>query len=387
MRLLQPQTVQELAERASRDGSPVLSVYLNLDPVNPVIRRGGHKLALDGMLKELESQIKDEHRLKQFQEDAEWVRQKVEYLIPKGRSLVFFCDVSESFHFGEDLPIRLANQAWYGSTPYVRLLREAMNEYERYGLVLVDREKARFFVITMGQIEEVSDVFQDPPFKHRSTAGSDQMRSQMVNQRRAAQWSEWFLRDASTILHDIIKEYSVDRIILAGPEEVTAEMSRLLPRVVASRLVDRVRMAVTAKGSEVLQMAMPVIDRIGREQERALVNDLVTIAQKSNPTVEKAVLGVNAVMDALNQGRVHRLIYSSGLAMGGYQCAGCEVLLDHCPPDCKCPYCSNQLEETEDLLWFATERVLTMGGRSEEIRDSEARGQLESRGGIGAFLR
>jgi len=178
-----------------------------------------------------------------------------------------------------------------------------------------------------------------------------------------------------------------DRIILAGPEEVTAEMSRLLPRVVASRLVDRVRMAVTAKGSEVLQMAMPVIDRIGREQERALVNDLVTIAQKSNPTVEKAVLGVNAVMDALNQGRVHRLIYSSGLAMGGYQCAGCEVLLDHCPPDCKCPYCSNQLEETEDLLWFATERVLTMGGRSEEIRDSEARGQLESRGGIGAFLR
>jgi peptide subunit release factor 1 (eRF1) len=365
----------------------VLSVYLNVDPANPVNRRGGYKLALDGMLKELESQIKEENRLKQFQEDAEWVRQKVEYLIPKGRSLVLFCDVSESFHFDEDLPIRLANQAWYESTPYVRLLREAMDEYERYGLVLVDREKARFFVITMGQIEEVSDVFQDPPFKHRSTAGSDQMRSQMVNQRRAAQWSEWFLRDASTILHDIMKQYSVDRIILAGPEEVTAEMARLLPKAVASRLVDRVRMAVTAKGSEVLQMAMPVIDRIAREQERELVSDLVTISQKSNPTVEKAVLGVNAVMDALNQGRVHRLIYSSGLALSGYCCAGCEVLMDHCPPDCKCPYCSSELEETEDLLWHATERVLAMGGRSEEVRDSEARAQLGLGGGVGAVLR
>jgi peptide subunit release factor 1 (eRF1) len=146
-------------------------------------------------------------------------------------------------------------------------------------------------------------------------------------------------------------------------------------------------MAVTAKGSEVLQMAMPVIDRIARGQERALVNDLATIAQKSNPTVEKAVLGVDAVMDAVNQGRVHRLIYAGGLAIKGYQCAGCEVLLDHCPADCKCPYCSNPLEETEDLLWFATERVLNTGGRSEEIRDPEARSLLESHGGIGAFLR
>jgi peptide subunit release factor 1 (eRF1) len=387
MRLLQPQAVQELAERASRDGSPVLSVYLNLDPTNPVNRRGGYKLALDGMLKELESQIKEESRLKQFQEDADWVRQKVEYLIPRGRSLVLFCDVSDAFYFEEDFPVRLANQVWYGSTPYVRLLREAMDEFERYGLVLVDREKARFFVITMGQIEEVSDVFQDPPFKHRSTSGSDQMRSQMVNQRRAAQWSEWFLKDASAILHDIMTKYGVDRIILAGSEEVTAEMSRLLPRAVASRLVDRVRMAVTARAGEVLQMAMPVIERIAREQERDLVNDLVTIARKSNPTVEKASLGVDAVMDAVNQGRVHRLIYASGLDLGGYHCAGCEVLLDQCPPDCRCPYCSSPLEEIEDLLWYVTEKVLNTGGRSEEIRDAEARAMLESHGGIGAFLR
>ncbi len=387
MRLLKPQTVQELAERASRDGSPVLSVYLNLDPTNPVNRRGGYKVALDGMLKELEAQIKDDGRLKQFQEDADWVRQKVEYLIPRGRSLVVFCDVSESFHFEEDLPVRLANQVWYGSTPYVRLLREAMDEYERYGLVLVDREKVRFFVVTMGQIEEVSDVFQDPPFKHRSTSGSDQMRSQMVNQRRAAQWSEWFLKDAAAILHDIMNRYSVDRIILAGPEEVTAEMARLLPRAVASRLVERVRMAVTAKPADVLQTALPVIDRIAREQERELVNDLVTIARKSSPTVEKAILGAEAVMDAVNQGRVHRLIYAGGLAIRGHHCAGCGVLMDHCPPDCGCPYCSTPMDETEDLLWYASEKVLNAGGKSEEIRDSEARAGLEAQGGIGAFLR
>lgn len=387
MNMLQPQAIQELAERPSRNGSPVLSVYLNVDPTNPVNRRGGYRLALDGMLKGLESQIKEETRLKQFQEDAEWMRQKVEYLIPKGKSIVLFCDVSETFFFEEDLPIRLANQAMYAGTPYVRLLREALEEYERYGVVLVDREKVRFLVITMGQIEEVSDVFREPPFKHRSTSGSDQLLSQMVNQRRAAQWSEWFLKDASATLHDIMNKHNVDRIILGGAEEVTAEMARLLPKTVASRLVDRVRVSVTARAGEVLEVAMPIIERIEREQERELVENLVTIARKSNPTVEKAILGVEAVLDAVNQGRVYRLVYPSGFMISGYQCAGCDVLLDHCPPDCKCPYCSNPLEQTEDVFWYASERVLNTGGRNEEIRDPEARAQLEGNGGIGAFLR
>jgi peptide chain release factor subunit 1 len=387
MSMLQPQAIEELAERASRDGSPVLSVYLNLDPTNPVIRRGGYRLALDGLLKGLESQIKEENRIKQFYEDAEWMRQKVEYLIPRGRGLALFCDVSEDFYFEQDLPIRLASQAWYTNTPYVRVLREAMDEFERYGLVLVDRTRVRLFLITMGQIDEVSDVFQDPPFKHRSTSGTDQLLSQMVNQRRATHWSEWFLKDASTILHDIMIRYNIDRIILGGAEEVTAEMARLLPKAVVSRLVDRVRVPVTAKAGDVLEVAMPVIERIERQQERDLVGDLVTIARKSNPTVEKAVAGLEAVLDAVNQGRVHRLVYPTGFTLNGFQCAGCDVLLDHCPPDCKCPYCASSLDAIEDILWYASEKVLNTGGRTEEIRDAEARAYLENNGGIGAFLR
>ncbi len=216
MNIVQPQMIQELAERRIRDGSPVLSVYLNLDATDPLNRRSNCKAALDRMLKDIESQIDDETKLKHFREDAEWVRQKVEFRLPKGKSLLLFCDVSESFYYEEDLPVRMATQAWFGNTPYTRPLLETMGEYERYGVVLVDRERARFFVIFMGVIEEVSDVFQDPPVKHRSTAGSDHMRSQMIFQRRAATWSNWFLKDVSDILHDLIKRLHIDRILLAG---------------------------------------------------------------------------------------------------------------------------------------------------------------------------
>jgi len=387
MAVIQPHIIQELSHRPVKEGSPVLSVYLDLDPANPSNRRSGHKLALDSMLKEIESQIDDSGKLVQFRDDAEWVRQKAEFHLPKGRSFILFSDVSESFHFEEDLPIRMANQVWYGNTPYVRPLLEALKEYERYGVVLVDREKARFFVITMGSIEEVSDVFQEPPVKHRSTAGSDHMRSQMIFQRRAAKWSESFLKDVSDILDDIILRYHVDRIILGGPEEVTAELHRLLPRSVAPKVADRVRMSATAKSREVLDLSMPVLEQIEKQREQFMVSDLITIARKTKPTVEKAVLGFDATLDAVNQGRVHRMFYPGGLKVRGYRCGSCDVLLDHIPPGGKCPYCSKPLEDVDDMIWLASERVLSMGGKIEEIRGEEARSWLISAGSIGASLR
>jgi peptide chain release factor subunit 1 len=338
-------------------------------------------------LKDIEMQIDDEARLRHFREDAEWVRHKVDFHLPKGKSLLLFCDVSVSFYFEEDLPIRMATQAWYGNTPYVRPLLEAMEEYERYGVVLVDRERARFFLISLGVIEEVSGILQEAPVKHRSTAGSDHMRSQMVFQRRAATWSGWFLKDVSDNLHDLIKVFDIDRILLAGPEDVTAELQRLLPKAVAARVVDRVRISASAKAGEVLDLAFPIIEKLERQQEIGLVQDLVTIARKTEPAVKKAVLGLNATLDAVNQGRVYRLLYSSGVKLAGYRCPGCEVLLDQAPADRNCPYCSKLLERVEDMLWLASERVLEMGGRSEEIRGAEARIDLDAAGKIGAFLR
>jgi hypothetical protein len=45
------------------------------------------------------------------------------------------------------------------------------------------------------------------------------------------------------------------------------------------------------------------------------------------------------------------------------------------------------LEVVEDMLWLASERVLEMGGRSDEVRGAEARKQMDAAGKIGAFLR
>jgi len=184
MMVLQPHSIRELSERPMRPESPVLSVYLDFDPSAPTNRRGGYKLALEEMLKQIETQLTEDSKRRHFHEDAAWTRKQVELNMPKGRSLVLFCDASDNFFYRQDLAIRLANQVWYGDTPYTRPLVQAVNEHERYGVVLVDKENARFFVFSMQTIEELDKAFQTPAVRHRRTAGSDHLRSQMTLQSR-----------------------------------------------------------------------------------------------------------------------------------------------------------------------------------------------------------
>ena len=266
--VLQPQMIRELTERVTRPESPVLSVYLNFGPSAHTNRRGGYKLALEEMLKQIETQLTEDSKRRHFQEDAAWARKQVELHIPKGRSLVLFCDASDNFFFQRDLAIRLANQVWYGDTPYTRPLVQALNEYERYGVVLVDKENARFFVVSMQTIEELDKAFQTPPVRHRSTAGSDHLRSQMTLQRRAATWSGWFLKEVAEILDEIIRNESIDGIIVAGQEDITAELLRLLPKAVTARVVDTVRIPINAKPSEVMEISLPLVEAIERTLDR-----------------------------------------------------------------------------------------------------------------------
>ena len=387
MKALHPSALESLARRRAPEGSWILSVYLNMDPQVRASRRGAHKLVLEQMLRDLEAALEDPQAVEHFQEDAEWVRNQVSLHIPRGKSLVLFCDISEGYTYHEDLPVRLPNGAWYERRPYIRPLLDAWQEYERTGIVVVDREKARLLVASLGEVEEVEEAFQTPAVRHRATAGTDHMRSQMVFQRRAATWSHWFLKEVADSLHDMIEEHGIDRVVLAGPEEVTAELKRILPKGVLARVVARVRAPVTAKAKELMDVVTPVLRELDAAREKDLVAECITSARKAQAESPKAVLGLDAVLDAVNQGRVYQILVPTGFSASGWHCPTCDVLLDHAPARETCPYCSGSLQEMDDVVWAACDRVLAMGGKVEEIGADGAKETLRKDGPLGAFLR
>lgn len=388
MNIFRQETLKNLKERNPKEGSPVLSVYLNIDPAVPTNAKGGYRTILDQMLTRIEKEISHDGNLKtHFDEDSQWIIKRVETLIPGGKTLVAFCDISEGFTYEEEIPLRLPNFVIYEDVPYIRPIIEAMDEYERYAICLLDSEKARLFLFSFGQLEEIQDTINLAPVKHRKTVGTDHMRSQTIFKRRAETWTNWFLKDTSSRIYDLMEESKAQYLILMGPNEVTSELFRLLPKTLQEKVVARLRMSTKSKTDEVLETILPVVEERERTNELRIVTDLITAANKLGPASDKAVIGINPTLDVVNQGRAYLLVYPSGTQIKGYFCPKCEVLLDHPPSETRCPYCSETLETADDLIWLASEKVMASGGKIEEVKSEDASKQLLSHGIMGAFLR
>ena len=57
------------------------------------------------------------------------------------------------------LPVSLPTEARYRPDPYLRPLLETLDEHERHGVVLLDRQQARLFSVFLGEIEEHREAF------------------------------------------------------------------------------------------------------------------------------------------------------------------------------------------------------------------------------------
>ncbi len=378
--MIRPSDIRKLADWPPRPESPVLSVYLDVDQSKAVNLNRGFEASLKHMLQSIEGQLEDKQARTQFQEDAGRVWEFMARYEPHGKGLVLFCDASEDFWWHHEVRAPLLNDAHWAETPYLRPLLELLDEYERYGVILTDHKRSRLFTVFMGEIEEHHDAFARAPVRHLKTTGTDRMWSQMHFQRRSEVHAKWHLKHVAEMMAHLADEYALDRLILAGTVEATGELRRLLPKRLESKIVAVLPLAVEAKQHEVLEETLAVEERVERERERRLVEELIVAAEKG----QQAVLGLEATIVALQEHRIWRLVYAEGYRAPGAECANCGELV--AGQRQACPYCGGSLIAIEDLVERAGEKVFELGNEVEQVR-GEAAARLRECGRIGAYLR
>lgn len=372
--------LEQLMKREPKPGSPTLSVYLSTDPSRPGNTRRSFQAVLSQMLRSIEEQLKEQPLQKQFAEDAERVRQVVETHVPREKSLAIFCDSSEDLFWLRGLQVRVRDDAHWDDAPYLRPLLEALDEYERYGVVLIEHGRSRLFTVFMGEIEEHVDAFATASVRHLKSTGTDHLWSQKQFQRKKDVHALWHLKHAAQLLDRLSVQYAFDRLILAGTEEVTSAFERILSKRLRTRVVDRMPLPFTASADQVLKTTQHVIEQIERETERQLVDKVLQDAAAKH----QAVAGLEATLLALQEERIWRLLYVDGLQQTGGQCSRCSAL---CANSCqRCPYCGGSLSPVKDLIDAIAQRVVEAGAKVEPVQ-GEAAQKLASVGGIGAQLR
>jgi peptide chain release factor subunit 1 len=370
--------IEAIVEREAVPDSPVLSVYLDLDQSKASNLHRRFEASLQEMLRSIEARL-DESRLKSFAADAERARHYVARLEPRAKGLVLFCDESKNFFWPREIMASVRNNARWSDTPYIAPLLVILDEYERYGVILVDKAHARLFTVFIGEIEEHYDPLAPAPVRHVKTSGTDHILSESRFQHKAAMHVHWHLKHVAELLDKLVDQYGFDRLLLAGPVEATSELQHLLSKRVRTRVAGRLVLPMRANEREVLDAALRVEQQVERQMEKQIVEEL--IAGDAHHPVS---LGLERTVRALCEERIWRLVYAGGFSPSGGQCTNCAMLFARTQGSCD--YCGAAIKRVDDLLEQMLERVLEQDGRVEEVA-GDAAARLRQVGSIGAVLR
>ncbi len=356
--------------------SPTLTLYVDIDQNTMSNRNRGFVVQAEALLKELRAKNNDNGRL----EDATTrALELVERIDPQGRSALVVVHAEGEPAEIHQSQVRFPASAYWRRGAFLRPVVEAMDEHERYGIVLTDSTRARLFTVQLGEIKEHHDLLSETAPRTRAVGG-DQWRAQKRHDRRHDEGATSHAKRVIDALHDLALHEPFDRLIVGGPPKAAGQLVRLLPRRLHGKLVETISIPVTATKHEVLDGILSVQQEMERRQEVALVEAVTAELHDGG----KAVVEAASVLDAVNQARVWTLLYRKGLVIQGGECRSCGGFTVNA--DAPCGDCGGMVEMLPQLLDVVSQRVLDVGGRVEVV-DGAAAERLAGMGSIAALLR
>ncbi|MEW6215736.1 MAG: Vms1/Ankzf1 family peptidyl-tRNA hydrolase, partial [Nitrospirota bacterium] len=293
------------------------------------------------------------------------------------KGLTLFSSSENSFWKEYHLGIPLRNELIINKNPYTKPLMDILDTYQRYAVLLVDKESARIFVVHLGEIVEYGEVYTpDIPGKHKK--GGWFALSQNHYERHIDYHIGLHLKDVIEKLDSFISGEYIGRLIIGGSDEAVSMVKGMLHKMVLDKVIGTVKIEMFAKNDEVLSKVEPIVSYYEKKKEKETVEALITKSMKN----ENAVLGLDNVINALQEQRVMKLVVLKDYKASGYSCRSCGFLTAQKVDSC--PYCKGEVEAIDYIVELAGEKAIQQGALVEVVSDEK---RLQDAGSIGAFLR
>lgn len=369
------QELKELAEYQSKT-APVLSVYLNVDSTQLTVDQS--RLALKGMLKSAADKAsRQDIKAVEKYFDLEYDR--------RSKGIVILSCAAQDFWRVYPLAVPVDDHVYVSSQPYIKPLADILDIYDRYGVVLVNREGARLYLFYLGALQDVTGTYgqelragrQDAAGRGgRSGRGSSQGDWTASLEHRIDQLAERNLREVGELTQRFYKAGQCERIILAGTDENRARFMGLLSRDLQDKVVGSFAIDMGASVLDVLERSLEVIQTSEAERKAGLVQAVITAAHKGNGS-----LGLANTLNAVQEQRVQTLVISQGFRAPGSVCTHCAYLTLRKVNEC--PVCGGSAQIRDDIVDDLLHRALVNDVEVVFVQDEA----LEEAGSIGALWR
>jgi peptide chain release factor subunit 1 len=326
---------------------PVLSLYLDLrsnyrgrDNFEPFLR--------NELAERVATFAESGPERESLNRDVEKVRNHVVELDSALNGMaVFSCSGADFF---EAIPLLVApldgHHVHIGDQAHLYPLARLIDQYPRYLAVLADTHSARIFVFAANALEKLDHV-EGVKTKRHKVGGWSQARYQRHVENFRAQHA----KEVADVVSRIAREESIEQIVIAGDEVIVLLLRAELPKDIAERVIDVVKLGIRAPQREVLETTIAALRHKDAETDRERVDELIG-AYRGNGL---GVAGLAKTRKAFELGQVDELLLPGNADQIGREAA-------------------------DELIARASQTSAT-------VRIIEDASLLAPLGGVGAFLR
>lgn len=376
MALLRPAELKRLAQLRSEHGV-IISLYLNVDG-----RKYSHKQDYEAELKILIKQalkqwLENGQLSKEWQtalkEDLNAVYEYVtgEFQRQGYKGLVIFMSGPDKIWQVYPLAVAVPTRLIISREAYTKILSTVLDEHKRFCTVVVDRKKARYFTVYLGQIEEHQGVFVNEWVPDKVKEGEWAGLKQSRIARHIEDHILHHLKDCAGFTFNFFQAHHFDYLIIGGHKELTTKFKTLLHPYLKARLAGVFVSEPDSSLTDILAKSLQVEEEIEKAEEKKVLSKLTEAKGLT-------VVGLKDTVAALNKGQVSSLVIKDSFYPEGWFCLKDYFLS---VKDEVCPVCGRRLEYTEDLSEAMVQTAIERHAKVETIMHLDFPQQ------VGALLR
>lgn len=372
------QQVRRLVEH--RDGHPVVSLYVDLDPerfATAPARSSQIRSLIDQAAREVKADDSLSHddrvalrgdlrRIDEFLHSREAP-------FKGARALAVFCSSPDGLFETIPLSRPVSSRVVVGTHAHVEPMLAVLQE-RRWLVALVNRREAWLWAGSPDRLQQHGRVSDDVHGQHDQGGWS-----QARYQRSVEKDVDDHLRNVAAAIETHWRAERPDRLAVGGPQETVPRLLELLGEDVRRQLASaRIDVDLSEAGERHVQEAVErVVEEDDRRSERELLDRLAEGAGGGG----RATVGLADSVEALNERRVAHLLLDPGLDGQALRCPACGLLV--LDPDGTCPADGAPLREVGDVREAVVEAAVVQDAAVTVVRHHEDLQHAR----IGALLR
>jgi len=302
---------------------------------------------------------------------------------PSANSIaIFACAAGELFETVQSAGLIPRHSLYIGDRPHLYPLARLESQFPRYAALVADTNTARILVFATGEVEQNREVKN---VKTRKTTQGGW--SQARYRRHIENFHLAHVKDVVDALDRIVRDEDIAQVIVSCDEVTLPLLRGQMPKHLADKVVDHIRVEAHATAADVLKASLDVIARVNTETDR----DKVSAAIGAYRAGGLGVVGPENTLAALINGQVDELLIDASMqrlrpARSGEAAA---VANDAAiaEPVLEAASAGETAEASPEIVRLADELVMKAKQTGARLTFIEDPALLEDCGGVAAFLR